>query len=91
MEKAKITFASGVQIEAELNGSCYIIDEPFTEDIKNDLSAVTIEEDGTVTEFHNAELIECASADERYWFSFREVSADEQLRADVDYLLLIAE
>lgn len=92
MEKVKITFASSGEIEAEKNGTCFIVEEPFAEDIKNDLSIVTIEEeDGTVTEFHNAELIECASVDERYWYSFREVTADEQLRADVDYLLLMQE
>lgn len=92
MEKVKITFASGGEIEAEKNGSCFIVEEPFTDDVKNDLETVTIKEaDGTVTEYHNAELIECASVDERYWYSFREVSADEQLRADVDYLLLMQE
>lgn len=92
MEKVKITFASGSEIEAEKNGTCFIVEEPFTEDVKNDLSIVTIEEeDGTVMEFHNAELIECASVDKRYWYSFREVTADEQLRADVDYLLLMQE
>lgn len=92
MEKVKITFASGKEIEAEKNGTCFIVEEPFTEDVKNDLAIVTIEEeDGTVMEFHNAELIVCASVDKRYWYSFREVTADEQLRADVDYLLLMQE
>lgn len=92
MEKVKITFASGVKIEAEVNGSCYIIDEPLNENIQNDLSVVTIEnKDGVRTEFTDAELIIAASIDGRFWFSFREVSAEERLRADIDYLLLMVD
>lgn len=92
MEKVTITFASGTQIEADVNGSCYIIDEPLDENVQRDLTVVTIEDaDGMEKRFENAELIIAASVDGRFWFSFREVSAEERLRADVDYLLLMAE
>ena len=40
MEKAKITFKNGIEIEAEVNGSCYIVDSK--PDFPVDLSEVTV-------------------------------------------------
>lgn len=92
MEKVTITFAGGDSIEAEKNGGSFIVDEPFEE---KDLSEVTIEGAEETTVLHDAELIECASVDGRYWFTLREITEAEaeavQLRADVDYLLAITE
>lgn len=92
MEKVTITFADGDSIEAEKNGGSFIVDKPFEE--KN-LSEVTIEGTEETTVLHDAKLIECASVDGRYWFTLREITEAEaeavQLRADVDYLLAIAE
>ena len=88
MEKIKIIFADGTFVEADQNGSCFIVDTPFT---PGDMSEVTIGDEV----LHDAELIEAYSIDGRYWFSFREIPAEEteavQLRADVDYLLAISE
>ena len=84
----KIKFLNGEMITADLNGSCYIVNNK--PEFPSDLSLVIVEGTGDENkEFHNAELIECASIDGRYWFSFKEVTDDEQLRADVDYLLCI--
>lgn len=88
MENVTIKFADGTELSAEQNGSCYIVNEK--PDFPTDLSEVTVE-GGENASFVNAQVIECASVDGRYWFSFREVTADEQLRADVDYLLLVQE
>lgn len=88
MEEVTIRFADGTELEAEQNGSCFIANEKPV--FPADLSEVTVEGD-TVSLFSNAQVVECASVDGRYWFTFREVTADEHLRADVDYLLLMQE
>ena len=92
MEKVTITFADGESIEADRNGGSFIVDVPF---VHGDLSEVTIEGEEETIVLRNAELLECASVDGRNWFTLREIPAEkieaEQLRADVDYLLLIAE
>ncbi len=87
MEKAKITFGK-TKIEAEKNGTVYITDERFD----YDGSAVKIEEaDGNIINLNSPKLQECAGTDDRYWFAFIEPTEEEKLRADVDYLLCIAE
>ena len=46
MEKVKITFKDGTEMEAEVNGSCYIVDgKP---DFPIDLSEVTVSERGEI-------------------------------------------
>lgn len=86
----KIIFTDGTEINAEMNGGSFITEVKPT--FPTDMSAVTIQ--GTDIDdiiYNNAELIECASVDSHYWFAFREVTEDEKLRADVDYLLCLAE
>lgn len=89
MEEVKITFADGTEITADMNGNSYIVDSQPT--FPADLSTVEVKGDDTSITYTNAELIECASTDGRYWFSFKQITDDEQLRADVDYLLCLAE
>ena len=90
-----ITFTDGSEISAELNGSCYITKKKpiFPED----LSEVTITgaEEKTYTD---ARVIEAASVDGRYWFSFAEETKDEKIersiakqRADIDYIAIVSE
>ena len=95
MEKATIKFASGGVIETEKNGSCFIIDGPFTDGIADDLSKVTVTDADGERTLHNVELIECYSVDGRYWFSFRELSERELMdirtRADIEYIAMMAD
>lgn len=43
-------------------------------------------------ELHNVRVVECASVDGRYWFTMLQATdaqlQAEQMRADVDYLML---
>ena len=65
---------------AEQNGDCYIVDRKAEILVSLDgVYDVTITADEPYNNriYHNAELIECASVDGRYWFSFRELSPME--------------
>ena len=90
--EVKITFNDGTVMTAEQNGSCFIMNEK--PELPEDLTNITIEGED-YRDIADARLIECASADGRYWFSFEEIPESEkeaeQLRADVDYLLEITE
>ena len=82
MEKAKITFKDGTVIEADANGGCMITDNK--PDFPADLSVVTVEDGQGERTYNNAQVIECASVDGRYWFSFIEISADELEKEKTD-------
>lgn len=93
MEKVTITFADGTSLTAELNGNTYIVDEK--PEFPKDLSVVKVNNGETVQELHYAEVIECASVDDRYWFGFVEVPesvrTERQVRADIDYIALMSD
>lgn len=94
MKKSIIRFANGETIEAEQNGSSLITDyQPI---FPTDLSVVTVEEsDGMINTYKNAEIIECASIDGRYWFTFREVPESErkakQMQANIEYVAMMTD
>ena len=89
-ENVKIIFLSGLEIDATLNATTFIVDEE--PEFPTDLTEVTVRnEAGEETVYNNAEIFEAFSDDNKYRFGIREVTADEQLRADVDYLLCLAE
>lgn len=68
--EAKIIFKNGTELTAEVNGNSYILmDEP---EFPEDLSVVTVQENGSNTVFNNAKVQPCASVDGRYWFTFVE-------------------
>ena len=71
---------------AEKNGDCYITDTKEETQIPSGLFDVVITHDNPVysRSLHNAELIECASVDGRYWFAFRELSPEELYRKQLD-------
>lgn len=73
--KVKINFKNGLMIETELNGNCYIVDSKPK--FPSDLSEIIVIEDDIETVIHNAEILECASVDGRYWFAFRELTEQE--------------
>lgn len=83
MEKVRIVFLSGDEIEAEVNGGSYIVDEK--PDFPSDLTVVTIiDAEGTEKEIKNAQLVECASVDGRYWFAFNELSEMQIWQAGIE-------
>ena len=75
MEKAIIKFADGSELIADKNGNCVIFDEK--PEFTSDLSVVTVSSESGVTVVNNAEVIECASVDGRFWYTFVETSAEE--------------
>jgi len=74
----RIIFENGNIIEAEQNGSCFITAEKPT--FPTSLGRVKIEGDEPRIIEH-AQLVECASVDGRYWFTFIETPQDELYRA----------
>lgn len=93
MEKVKIVFQNGVEIEAGENGSSLITDS--RPDFPADLSSVTVIGAGGERIFKNAEIVECASVDGRYWFAFCEISeaerAERQMRANIEYIAMMTD
>lgn len=89
MEKTKITFADGSVIEADKNGDCFIVDKEFSVD---DLSKVTVENDGISQELENVEIVEAASVDGRFWFSFHKVIENPiaKLQSNVEYIAMMS-
>ena len=70
--EARIIFKDGTEITAEMNGNCFITQSKPA--FPADLSTVTVESEDGEKVFSNAQLIECASVDGRYWFAFSEES-----------------
>lgn len=93
MEKAKIIFKNGMGIEAEENGSSLITES--RPEFPTDLSVVTVSGNNGERIYRNAEIIECASVDGRYWFSFREVPETEraarQMQANIEYIAMMSD
>lgn len=77
--ETKIIFKDGTELTVEKNGDCLILTQKPS--FPEDLSTVTVQaEDGT-REYHNAQVLECASVDGRFWFAFTEESeADRTIR-----------
>ena len=79
---ARIIFAAGLVLTAEINGNSYIVDEK--PDFPDDFTRITVEtEDGTAV-IEDGELIECSSSDGRYWFNIREVPDNVKWRAEIE-------
>lgn len=93
MEKAKITFKNGLEIEAEVNGSCYIVDSKL--DFPVDLSEVTVTVGEDEKVLREVEVNEAASVDGRYWFALRELTEQElkdiKTQADIQYLAMMTD
>lgn len=93
MEKAKIIFKNGIEIEAEENASSLITDSK--PDLPSDLSVVVVNGSEGERIYKNAEIIECASIDGRYWFTIREVTETDkiakQMQANIEYIAMMAE
>ena len=69
---AKIVFSDGTEISVEKNADCYITQtKPAFPEVFGD---VTVESEEGNRVIMGAQLIECASVDGRYWFTFGEES-----------------
>lgn len=89
---ATITFNNGLQIQAEQNATSFITN--IKPDFPDDLSFVTVYGENGEEYYQNAEIIECASVDARYWFGIREVPESErkqkQMQANIDYVAMMS-
>lgn len=74
---AEIIFNDGTRLQVEQNGTSFILDEK--PEFPADLSRVSIVNDEGNQVIENAELVECASVDGRYWFTFVEISREKML------------
>lgn len=88
-EKVKLIFTDGTEIDAVQNASTYITKK--RPDFPDDLTEITVEGENGTTVYRNAEIMEAYATDKRCWFGIKEITPAEQLRADVDYLLCLAE
>lgn len=68
---AKIIFANGLEINAEVNGNNFIVDKKpsFPVNLKN----IKIESSDGTTVITNGMITTCAPLDKRYWFTISEV------------------
>jgi hypothetical protein len=83
---ATIIFKDGTELSVKKNGTCFILDEKPT--FPDDLSVVIIRDEKGENVINDALLIECASVDGQYWFSFIEEDKKEkeirELREDME-------
>lgn len=93
-----ITLADGTIIKnLRLNGNNYISLTPvFKSTFEYNLSTVVISDGETETTYHNMDLVQVVPMPHNeYWFILRELSdkeiADAKLRADVDYIAMMAD
>lgn len=75
--EAKIIFKNGQEINAEMNGSSLIVNEK--PEFPEDITGVIVRADGNDTVYSYPTLVECASVDGRYWFTFIEESESERV------------
>ena len=79
---ATIRFKDGTKLNAEQNGNCYITYRK--PDFPADLSVVRVNESGEETVLLNVKVLECASIDGRYWFTFAEVPKIDAWKASIE-------
>ena len=93
----KIVLADGTELGGlRLNGNNYISDTEVTEATFAGKLGRVIISDGEIAETHeNMELVQIQKHSDGWWFILRDVPESEraarQLRADVDYLLVMEE
>ena len=87
--EVKITFGSGETIVAEKNGESLIAQQKPS--FPKELGLVTVEGADDIRTYSDPQVVECASVDGRYWFTFVEESQQQkrirQLEANNDALL----
>ena len=68
--EAIIRFKDGTEITAEVNGDSYITESK--PDFPSNTKGLTVEKESGTTEYEDALLFDCASADGKYWFGIIE-------------------
>lgn len=86
--EAKIIYKNGSEMNVEMNGNSFILNEKPT--FPDDLSEITVQSDTESKTYLNARVQDCASIDGRYWFCFIEESTIERenrmLRNEIESL-----
>ena len=75
--EATIIFEDGTELTAEKNGESYIVAEK--PDFPESLEGLRIVSEDGEQAFQFAVLVECASVDGRYWFTFIEEDPSERM------------
>ena len=92
MEKATIIFNDGTEIEAAVNGDCFIVDEK--PDFPDDLTDITIVSDQGEKTVEHGRIVECAS-EKDYWFAIVEIPEAErtltQMQANIEYMAMMTD
>lgn len=81
-----LTLADGTKLEnLALSGNNFISDSKVDESVFEDnLATLTITDGETETVLHNAELVQQVQYGEKWYLVFREPSAEERYRMEVD-------
>ena len=87
--EATIKFKDGTEITAEVNGSCYVTDKK--PGIPEDLSGLVIVTEKETKTFNVALFVECASVDNRYWFTFIEKPVEMIQAEEIERLKVLNE
>lgn len=91
-----ITLPDGTTInDLERNCDCFISETALPE-MTGTFTEVTATAEGEDTKtWQNAEYLECASIDDRHWFTFRELSerelTDMQIASKLEYLAMMVD
>ena len=93
----KIILTDGQTIDGlRLNGNNFVSSSPIAESIFDDnLSPVTIYENGVPSVHENMELVQVTRMGGEYWFILRDITQKEldeiRLRADVDFIAMMSD
>ena len=88
--EAKIIFRDGTEITAEKNGDCCITEQK--PEFPSDLSGLIVRTASEEKAYMQPVLVECASIDGLYWFSFVEPDPrDTEIRMLEDAIIELAE
>ena len=74
--EVKITFGSGEIITAEQNGVSFITEQKPS--FPTDIGLITVEGTDGIRTYNEPQIVECASNDGRYWFTFVEESQQQK-------------
>jgi hypothetical protein len=82
MSTAKIKLSNGLQFEAEDCGGSFAVDKK--PDFPTGIFGAEISGEGRKDKFDQCRLVECYSADGRYWFNFAPLSDIERRMIELE-------
>lgn len=92
-----LTLADGTVLEnLSVNGNNFISDTMVTEDMfTGNTYAITVNDGENVTEYKNMVLVYIQEIGNKYWFGFRERSADElariKMESDIEFIAMMTD